>query len=206
MLTSAIIACSAILLAQDAPPAMPDGGDILRGPGVPQEALKPDRAKKPADKPTEKMPKPVVEQQALFQALDAITLDESKRAKVNALRAEFIASVAAYEKEADGKRKEIFEKRRRTAEPGKPPSEEFKKAMEALEAKRPKLAELKAKLAGVLSAEEMEALRKAYEDALKRAREETTRREEEARRKKDEARKSGGDAKKPDDGNKSGAE
>lgn len=71
--------------------------------------------------------------------------------------------------------------------------------MEELEARRPKLADLKAKLAGVLSAEEMEALRKAYEDALKRAREEMTRREEEARRKKDEARKSGGDAMKPGD-------
>ena len=195
MLTIALLACSAILLAQDAPPKGPDGGDILRGPEFPQEALKPDRTKKPPAG----MPKPAIEQQALYKALDAITLDDAKRAKAIALRDEFVASVAAYEKEADAKRKAIFEKRKKSAEPGKPPSEEFKKAMEELEARRPKLADLKAKLAGVLSAEEMEALRKAYEDALKRAREEMTRREEEARRKKDEARKSGGDAMKPGD-------
>ena len=199
MLHIALLAFSTILLAQDAPPKSPDGGDLLRGPDVPSDALKPDRAGKPSAAQSEKLPKPVLEQRVLFKALGALELDEPKRKQVDALRDEFIASVAAYEKDAEARRKAIFEKRRKAAKPGQPPSEEFKKSMEELEAKRPKLADLKAKLAAVLSAGEMDALRKAYEEELKRAREEMTRREEEARRKKEEARKQGDGAMKPGD-------
>jgi len=195
----AILAFSTILLAQDAPPKSPDGGDILRGPDVPQDALHPDRTRKPAAKQPDKMPKPVLEQQVFYKALAGLALDEPKRKQVDALRDEFVASVAAFEREADARRKAIFDKRRKTAEPGQPPSEEFKKAMEELEAKRPKLADLKIKLAAVLSPEEMSGLHKAYEEELKRAREEITRREEEARRKKEGARKPDGDAMKPAD-------
>jgi len=180
-----VLALSSLLAAQAAPGGKSD--DILRGPEVPQDALKPDRARKPAV--PEKMPKPAIEQQVFFAALESLKLDEPKRAKAAALRDEFIAAVAAYEKEADATRKAIFEKRKKSAEPGKPPSEEFKKAMEELEAKRPKVADLKAKLSALLSPEELDALRKAYEEGLKREREERTRREAEARRKKEEARK-----------------
>jgi len=202
VLQLALLAFSMILQSQDAPPKSPDGGDILRGPEVPQDALKPDRTRKPAAAQPEKLSRPALEQQVFNKALGAIPLDEARRRQVDALRDEFVASVAAYEKEADARRKAIFEKRRKSAEPGQPPSQEFRKAMEELEAKRPKLADLKVKLAAVLSKEEMEALRKAYEEGLKRTREEITLREEEERRKREEARKSGGEPMKPGDGKK----
>jgi hypothetical protein len=70
----------------------------------------------------------MLEQRVLFMALDGLALDEATRTKVTAIRDEFAASVQAYEKDAEVKRKEIFEKRKKSAEPGKPPSEEFKKA------------------------------------------------------------------------------
>jgi len=177
------------LLVQDGG-TPPSGGDILRGPDVPKEALKPERERSKADAAA-KQSRPMLEQRVLFMALDGLALDEATRTKVTAIRDEFAASVQAYEKDAEVKRKEIFEKRKKSAEPGKPPSEEFKQAMEELEAKRPKLADLKGKLAAVLSKEQLEELRKAYEEGLKRARAELTRREEEARKQKEADRKAG---------------
>ena len=194
-----LLIASTLLFGPGEPP--PSEGDILRGPEVPSESLTPDRARKVADKkaadgkaadgkvPDGKVARPVLEQRVLFAALDSLALGADARAKVNAIRDEFAASVVAYEKEAAVKRKEIFEKRRKEAEPGKPPSDEFKKAMEELDAKRPKLDAVKSRLAGVLSKEEMEQLRVAYEDGLKRARAELTRRAEEERKKVAEQRR-----------------
>jgi len=210
-----ILVASMLLLGPAEPP--PSDGDILRGPEVPQDSLKPDRARKGGAAKAEagdnaKVARPVLEQRVLFAALDTLKLGDDARAKVNVIRDEFAASVVAYEKEAAAKRQEIFEKRRKEAEPGKPPSEEFKKAMDALEAKRPKIDGLKSRLAAVLSKEEMEQLRTAYEDGLKRARAELTRRAEEERKKAAEERAKkirgtdagGNDGTKKDDATKDG--
>ena len=179
------------LLIQDGG-AKPADGDILRGPDVPEESLKPERERAKGGA-TAKQSRPMLEQRVLFMALDGLSLDEATRAKVTAVRDEFAASVQAYEQDAEVKRKEIFEKRKKSAEPGKPPSDEFKKAMEELEAKRPKLGDLKGKLAAVLSKEQLEELRTSYEEGLKRARAELTRREEEARKQKEADRKAAKD-------------
>ncbi|MEY5031774.1 MAG: hypothetical protein RL354_805 [Planctomycetota bacterium] len=185
-----VLLASSCLAFQDGA-AKPADRDILKGPDVPQETLKPERERaKKVDAPV-KQSRPMLEQRVLFMSLDGLALDQPTRAKVNAIRDEFAASVQAYEKDAEVKRKEIFEKRKKSAEPGKPPSEEFKKAMEELEAKRPKLGDLKAKLAAVLTKEQLEELRTSFEEGLKRARAELTRREEEARKQKEAERKSG---------------
>ena len=130
----------------------------------------------------------MLEQRVLFASLDKLALDEATRAKVNALRDEFAKSVEAWAKESDAKRKDLFEKRKKVPT-GKPVGEEFKKGMEEIEAKRPKLSDLKTKLAGVLGKEQMDQLRVQFDEGMKRAREELTLRTEEERRKQAEARK-----------------
>jgi hypothetical protein len=194
MFTSTILALTALLSATPATVSLgapPPTGDILRGPDVPQDALKPDRARKPDGATAiEKVSRPVLEQRVFSIALDKLALDDATRKSVNAMRDEFVASVAAYEKVASVKRKEIFDERKKAPTgTGKPPSDEFKKAMEELEAKRPKLASLRAKIETALTKEQNEQLRANFDEAMKRAREEMTRRAEEERKQKGDAKR-----------------
>ena len=91
-------------------------------------------------------------------------------------------------KTSDAKRKELFDKRKKTPT-GDPVSDEFKKGMEEIEAKRPKLASVKDQLTKVLDRSELEQLRTAYGEGLKRAQEELTKRTEAERAKQAEERK-----------------
>lgn len=173
------------------PPAQPPagGGDILRGPEVPADSLKPEKDRKKADAAeAEKVSRPVLEQRVLFAALDGLKLDEAKRAKVKKIQSDFEAAVAEWMKTSDAKRKELFEKRKNTPT-GDPVSDEFKKGMEAIEAKRPKLASVKDQLTKVLDRSELEQLRAAYGEGLKRAQDELTKRTEAERAKQAEERK-----------------
>ena len=173
------------------PPAQPPagGGDILRGPEVPADSLKPEKDRKKADAAeAEKVSRPVLEQRVLFAALDGLKLDDAKRAKVKQIQSDFEAAVAEWMKTSDAKRKELFDKRKNTPT-GEPVSDEFKKGMEAIEAKRPKLASVKDQLTKVLDRSELEQLRTAYGEGLKRAQEELTKRTEAERAKQAEERK-----------------
>ncbi|MEY4118950.1 MAG: hypothetical protein RLZZ116_2278 [Planctomycetota bacterium] len=173
------------------PPANPPagGGDILRGPDVPADALKSEKERKKADQPAaEKLPRPMLEQRVLFAALDGLKLDNAKRTQVNQIKSDFDAAVAEWMRTSEAKRKELFDKRKKTPT-GEPVSEEFKKGMEEIEAKRPKLASVKEQLSKVLSREELEQLRVAYGEGLKRAQAELTKRTEAERAKADEERK-----------------
>ena len=173
------------------PPAQPPagGGDILRGPEVPADSLKPEKDRKKADAAeAEKVSRPVLEQRVLFAALDGLKLDDAKRAQVKKIQADFNAAVAEWMKTSDAKRKELFDKRKKTPT-GDPVSDEFKKGMEEIEAKRPKLASVKDQLTKVLDRSELEQLRTAYAEGLKRAQEELTKRTEAERAKQAEDRK-----------------
>jgi len=108
------------------------------------------------------------------------------------MRAEFESAVSDWMQKSDVKRKELFDKRKNTPT-GKPVSDDFKKGMEEIEAARPKLNDLKGKIAKILSPEEMEKLRVAYNEGLKRAREELTKRTEDERAKQAEERKKKGE-------------
>ena len=171
------------------PPAQPPagGGDILRGPEVPADSLKPEKDRKKTDA-DEKASRPVLEQRVLFAALDGLKLDDAKRAKVKKIQADFEASVTEWMKASDAKRKELFEKRKKTPT-GDPVSDEFKKGMEEIEAKRPKLSSVKDQLTKVLDRSELEQLRTAYAEGLKRAQQELTKRTEAERAKQAEERK-----------------
>ena len=173
------------------PPAVPPAGegDILRGPDVPADALKSEKERKKADQPAaEKLPRPKLEQRVLFAALDGLKLDDAKRTQVNRIKSDFDAAVTEWMKTSDVKRKELFDKRKKTPT-GEPVSEEFKKGMEEIEAKRPKLASVKDQLTKVLDRSELEQLRAAYGEGLKRAQDELTKRTEAERAKQAEERK-----------------
>lgn len=189
------------------PPAIPPagGGDILRGPDVPADALKSEKERKKADQPAaEKLPRPMLEQRVLFAALDGLKLDDSKRTQVNKIKSDFDAAVTEWMKTSDVKRKELFDKRKKTPT-GEPVSEEFKKGMEEIEAKRPKLASVKDQLTKVLDRSELEQLRTAYGEGLKRAQDELTKRTEAERAKQAEERKKKVDEKMQEkDGKKDG--
>lgn len=161
-------------------------GDILRGPQVPADSLKAEKDRKKVDAAaSDKESRPMLEQRVLFAALDGLKLDDAKRAQLKAMRADYESAVSDWVQKSDVKRKQLFEKRKNTPT-GKPVSDEFKKGMEEIEASRPKLNDLKVKIAKVLSPEEMEKLRLAYNDGLKRAREELTKRTEAERAKQAE--------------------
>jgi len=174
------------------PPAAPStpSGDILRGPAVPDSALRPERGNRPLNVTdgTGKFSLPVLEQNVLFIAIDEIRLRGDTLARVNELRSQFVAAVAAWEKDSADKRKELFDKRKNTAS-GTPPSDEFKKRMDELEAKRPKVAELRTKIEAALSADERAQLKTNYDAAMKRARDAMTRQAEAERKKQAEQKK-----------------
>lgn len=188
------------------PPAIPPagGGDILRGPEVPADALKAEKDRKKTDAADEKASRPVLEQRVLFAALDGLKLDDAKRAKVKKIQSDFEASVAEWMKASDAKRKELFDKRKKTPT-GEPVSDEFKKGMEEIESKRPKLSSVKEQLMKVLDRSELEQLRTAYNEGLKRAQEELTKRTEAERAKQAEDRKKKSEEKQEDEMQKDGA-
>lgn len=170
--------------AKQPPPAQSD--DILKGPSVSERDLKDaerfagrERSGKPAQS------KPAMELRVLGAAIDGMTLSGETKTKVNEARAAYVARVEAYEQEARAAKKKFAEERAK-APASQPPSDEFKKRAEALEARRPKLAELKAELEKFLSPTEIEDLKARFADGLQKARAEMTRREEAERKKKRE--------------------
>ncbi len=191
---AASLACLPCARADDGatPPAAPSapGGDILRGPAVPDSALRPERGNRPINVTdgSGKFSLPMLEQSVLFVAIDEVRLRGETLVRVNELRSQFVAAVAAWEKDAADQRKALFDKRKNTAS-GTPPSDEFKKGMDELEAKRPKVAELRAKIDATLTTEERAQLKTNYDAAMKRARDAMTRQAEAERKKKAEQKR-----------------
>ena len=189
-----ILALASVFLLEPPTHAPSDGApgssDILKGPDVPAAAHKPAGKDRPKAEgaASDKVSRPMLEQRVLFASLDGLKLDDARRQQVKALRVEFERAVADWAQKSEVKKKELFDKRKSTPT-GKPVSDDFKKGMEEIEAKRPKLGELKERLAKVLSPDEMEQLRVAYADGLKRAHDELTKRTEEERAKQEAARK-----------------
>jgi hypothetical protein len=164
-----------------APPTAPE--DVLRGPKVPDVDVKSNRPFVEGAKDGEKLSKPVLEQRVYFRAIDLMGFEGDLKEKVNALRSAFVDRVTAYNKVAQAKRAEL-EAARKKADPTKPPSEEFKREMNKIEAERPKLAELQKEVKALLGEETGALLDKKFAEELKRVRAEQTRQTEEARKKK----------------------
>ena len=146
--------------------------DVLRGPAVGQDAVKSD---KPFVGKGARASGPQLEQRVFFATLDQMKFDEALQAKVSGLRQDFSAKVAAYEKEAGPKRKAL-EESRKSAAPNQPPSDEFKKSMQALEAARPKLSDVKTQLATMLTPEQLATFQTNYSAEMKRVRADMTKR------------------------------
>lgn len=179
-------------------PAAPE--DLLRGPKVPALDVKSDRPYVEGAKDGEKLSKPVLEQRAYFRTIDLLALDAPTKDKVDALRVAFVDRVAEYQKNAQKRRMEL-EAKRKLANPAEPPSEEFKREMNAIEAARPKLAELQTQVNAAIGADRARELDKKFADELKRIREEQTRRTDEERKRRraeieeaKKAREAGGSA------------
>jgi hypothetical protein len=201
ILSSLLAAAPVTVMAQphiDPPAAPPAGndGDVLRGPEVPKKGIESDRqftGGKPGARPQGQMAsKPEIEQGAFFTALEAMRFEGDLGASVVAAREEFVARVKAWEKSAGEKRKQLFEKRKQAA-PSAPPSEEFKREMNAIEASRPKLFELQQRVYGMLSEAQGATLKDAYDAELKRVRDEIARKTEDERKRKDAERAAKGE-------------
>lgn len=191
-----------------APTAKPgEDGGVLDGPQVPKKGLDSKRpftgGQKAGDKagskdgkrPQAQMgSKPAIEQNAFFAAIDAMGFEGDLGASVEGARAEFIERVKQWDATASVKRRQLFDQRRQ-ASPSEPPSEEFKKEMAAIEASRPKLAELQQRVYGMLSEEQGAKLKETYEAELKRVRDEIARQAEADRKRKEAERKGEGKGK-----------
>jgi hypothetical protein len=165
-------------------PDTPKGSDdVLRGPKVPPIDVKSNRPFVEGAKDGEKLSKPVLEQRVYFRAIDLMAFEGETKEKLDALRVAFVDRVAAYNKVAQVKRAEL-EAARKKADPSQPPSEEFKRAMNKLEAERPKLAELQKEVNALLGDEKAALLDKKFAEELKRVRAEQTKRTDEERKKK----------------------
>ena len=169
-------------------PTQDDG--VLAGPKVADESLKSDQkfqgdAKKQGGA---QQSKPMLELRVFNATLDGLDLDAATKSSVDEVRAAFMTRLETYEKEAKVTRKQLADQRAK-APANQPPSDEFKKAADALEANRPKLGSLKEKLATVLSPAQMEQLNERFTAGMAKARDEMTRRADLERKQK--AAKSG---------------
>jgi hypothetical protein len=187
---AALLAFSASAFPIDDPPAKP-ANDGIKGPKVPDESLKSDKPFAGGGKGRAPQSRPMLELRVMNAAIDGLGLEGEQKDKVAAVRAEFMTRLETYEKQAAEKRKQLAEQRKK-APSDQPPSEEWKKEMQALENSRPKLDELKKGLSGVLTPEQMDLLKQRFDEGLKKARAEMTKRAEEERKKKEEAMKEGG--------------
>ena len=182
-------------------PTAPARDDLLKGPKVPPLDVQSDRpfvgGAKGGSKggTSDRQSRPVLEQRVYFLSIDQMGFDRALVEKIDVARVAFVDRLAAYEKSSAARRKEL-ELARKASPSNQPPSPEFRKAMEELDAARPKLAEVRAEVAKLLTAEQAEALEKKYADEMKRVRAELTRRTDEERAKKkaaaDKARKQKG--------------
>lgn len=188
----ALLASALFLLApaslhaddQKAPPqepAKPDAGDSLRGPRVPREGMEGDRPFAGRGGAAQGRSRPMVELRVYNAAIDGLKLEGEAKTKVDGIRADFTKRVEEFEKKAQEERKAIGEARR-NAPADQPPSEEFRKKMQELEAKRPKVEEYKAAVSAALTPEQNEQLKKNFDEGMKKYREEMAKRAEEARK------------------------
>ena len=166
--------------------------DLLRGPKVPELDVKSDRPYVEGSKDGEKLSKPVLEQRVYFRAIDLMSFDAATKEKIDALRVAFVDRLTVFQKDAQKRRTEL-EAKRKLANPAEPPSEEFKREMNAIEAARPKLTELQAQVDALIGADRARDLQRRFTEELKRVRDEQTRRTEEERKRRraemDEQRK-----------------
>lgn len=166
--------------------------DLLRGPKVPELDVKSDRPYVEGSKDGEKLSKPVLEQRVYFRSIDLMGFDAATKEKLDALRVAFVDRLAVFQKDAQKRRTEL-EAKRKLANPAEPPSEEFKREMNAIEAARPKLTELQTQVDTLIGAERARELQRKFTEELKRVRDEQTRRTEEERKRRraemDEQRK-----------------
>jgi hypothetical protein len=186
--------------AGGAPKAREVPEDLLRGPKVPELDVKSDRPYVEGAKEGEKLSKPVLEQRAYFRTIDLFGFDASTKEKVDAMCVAFVDRVATFQKTAQKRRSEL-EAKRKLADPKSPPSEEFKREMNAIEAARPKLSELQAQVNTLIGADRGRELDRKFAEELKRVRDEQTRRTEEERKRRraeieeaKKARQSGGES------------
>ncbi|MCE2884506.1 MAG: hypothetical protein LW806_06365 [Planctomycetaceae bacterium] len=157
--------------------------DLLRGPKVPELDVKSDRPYVEGSKDGEKLSKPVLEQRVYFRAIDLMSFDAATKEKIDALRVAFVDRLAVFQKDAQKRRTEL-EAKRKLANPAEPPSEEFKREMNAIEAARPKLTELQAQVDALIGADRARDLQRKFTEELKRVRDEQTRRTEEERKRR----------------------
>jgi len=157
--------------------------DLLRGPKVPELDVKSDRPYVEGSKDGEKLSKPVLEQRVYFRSIDLMGFDAATKEKLDALRVAFVDRLAVFQKDAQKRRTEL-EAKRKLANPAEPPSEEFKREMNAIEAARPKLTELQAQVDALIGADRARELQRKFTEELKRIRDEQTRRTEEERKRR----------------------
>ncbi|MFM7260253.1 MAG: hypothetical protein ACKO3W_06575 [bacterium] len=157
--------------------------DLLRGPKVPELDVKSDRPYVEGAKDVEKLSKPVLEQRVYFRTIDLMGFDDATKERIDAFRVAYVERVERFQKDAQKRRMEL-EAKRRLANPAEPPSEEFKRAMNAIEAERPKLVELQAQVNDAVGTDRARELEKRFADELKRVRAEQTRLTEEERKRR----------------------
>lgn len=162
-------------------PAKPAGDDTLRGPRVPREGFENDRGFAGRGGAAQGRSRPMVELRVYGAAIDELKLEGETKTKVDGIRADFMKRVEEFEKKAQEERKAMAEARR-NAPADQPPSEELRKKMQELEAKRPKVEELKTSISAALTPEQNEQLKANFEAGMKKYREEMAKRAEEARK------------------------
>jgi len=130
-------------------PTAPARDDLLKGPKVPPLDVQSDRpfvgGAKGGSKggTSDRQSRPVLEQRVYFLSIDQMGFDRALVEKIDVARVAFVDRLAAYEKSSAARRKEL-ELARKASPSNQPPSPEFRKAMEELDAARPKLAEVRA--------------------------------------------------------------
>lgn len=188
LLATALLFLSPSLLHADdqkAPPTEPAkpaaGDDTLRGPRVPREGFENDRGFAGRGGAAQGRSRPMVELRVYGAAIDELKLEGETKTKVDGIRADFMKRVEEFEKKAQEERKAMAEARR-NAPADQPPSEELRKKMQELEAKRPKVEELKNSISAALTPEQNEQLKANFDAGMKKYREEMAKRAEEARK------------------------
>jgi len=162
----------------DATTTPPSGADAAAAgadaaPSAPATASSPD-APRPASRP-------VLEQRVYLDTLEkalagileessrGLSASDEERARIESARQTFLERQELVRREVAARMKVLMEARK-AAPTTEPPSPEFRKEMEALRARQPRIAELQQQVDAILGTERAAALREAFEQELARAR------------------------------------
>ena len=121
--------------------------------------------------------RPVLEQRVYLETLDAtlagaparFSMSDDERARIESARQAFLERQEAVRQEVAARMKALMDGRK-AAPATEPPSAEFRKEMEALRARQPRIAELQQQVDAILGTERAAALREAFDEELARAR------------------------------------